>query len=60
MAHTVQQQLTRDQKEKEIDMMKETYEVRKRLMGTSKKTYEVAIENYQIWKKANDIQGIKY
>lgn len=60
MPNTVITQRERDAKEKELDIIKEMEEVKKKNAIECTKIFEKRLADYQVWKIDNKIEGIKY
>ncbi len=50
----------RDLQESHIDTLMEQQKINKEQYIRIEKGYKEAVENYQVWKKDNKVEGIKY
>lgn len=50
----------RDQKERDLDTIKEQERCNKECLVRIERGFEKALDSYQQWKKENNIDGLKY
>lgn len=57
---TLNTQLTRDRKENDLDTVQQKIEASNQGVIRSKEDFQKRLNEYQEWKKENNIEGIKY